>query len=312
MNSRLSALSRDQLTLLVRKLQAKLKTHDATQRHPIAIVGMACRMPEAGESVDGYWQLLRDGHSGITKHSADRWNLELASVGDPDSEHLASAQWAGLLSNIQEFDASFFDISTREAAAMDPQHRLLLEVAWEALESSGQAPTALHGSRTGVFVGITNNDYVQQQLLSEAGSLGIYYATGNAFSVAAGRLSYLLGLQGPAMAIDTACSSSLVAVHLACQSLRSGESDLALAGGVNAILSPETSIVFAKARMLAPDGRCKTFDAAADGYVRSEGCGVVVLKRLADARRDDDPILAVIRGSAVNQDGQTQGLTALP
>ena len=210
---------------------------------------------------------------------------------------------------MDEFDADFFGVSPREATPMDPQQRLLLEVAWEALEDAGQAPERLAGSATGVFVGIATNDY---------GRLGrgddqpgeVYRITGNAASIAANRLSYLFDFRGPSLAIDTACSSSLVAVHLACQSLRSGESTLALAGGVNLILSPAIADSFRQAGMLAPDGRCKTFDARADGYVRGEGAGVVVLKPLAQALADGDSIYAVIRGSAVNQDGRTNGLTA--
>ena len=207
-----------------------------------------------------------------------------------------------------EFDAAFFGISPREALSLDPQHRLLLEVSWEALEDAAQAPSALLGSSTGVFIGISTHDYAR--LLESAGEVSAYFGTGNAFSTAAGRLSYTLGLTGPSLAIDTACSSSLAAIHAACQSLRLEECEQALAGGVNLILTPENSLVFSQARMLAPDGRCKVFDAAADGYVRGEGCGVILLKPLSDALRDGDPIQAVIRGSAVNQDGRSNGLTA--
>ena len=194
---------------------------------------------------------------------------------------------------------------------MDPQQRLLMTVAWEALENAGQSPELLMGSSTGVFVGISSSDYWQMQMQRSAlKDIDAYFATGMSHSVASGRLSYFLGLQGPSIAVDTACSSSLVAAHLACQSLRSGECNLALAGGVNLILSPELVINFSKARMMAADGRCKVFDAAADGYVRGEGAGIVVLKRLSDAEKDGDRILAVIRGSAVNQDGRSNGLTA--
>jgi acyl transferase domain-containing protein len=205
-----------------------------------------------------------------------------------------------------------FGISPREAASMDPQQRLLLEVTWEALERAGQAPDGLAGSDTGVFVGISTNDYSQLHLVApELSSLiDAYAGTGTTFSVAAGRLSYVFGLQGPCLAVDTACSSSLVAVHLACQSLRAGECQMALAGGVNVMLSPLPTINFCRARILAPDGRCKTFDATADGYGRGEGCGMVVLKRLRDAVAAGDPVLAVVRGSAVAQDGRSSGLTA--
>ena len=207
------------------------------------------------------------------------------------------------------FDPQFFGISPRVAETMDPQQRLLLEVSWEGLENAGIAATRLAGTRTGVFIGISSNDYSRLNAGHSLGSDG-YSGTGNAFSIAANRLSYLLDLRGPSWAVDTACSSSLVAVHQACQSLSQKECDLALAGGVNLMLSPELTITFSQARMLAADGRCKAFDADANGYVRGEGCGIVVLKRLADAVRDGDNVLALIRGSAVNQDGRTNGLTA--
>ena len=213
------------------------------------------------------------------------------------------------LEQVDRFDAEFFGISPREAASMDPQQRLILEVSWEALENAGHAPGSIAGTRAGVYLGIANNDY-GRALFAHPELIDAYFSTGNAYSVAAGRLSYFLGLHGPSIAVDTACSSSLVALHLACQGLRLGECDLALAGGVNLILTPEMNINFSKARMMAPDGRCKTFDAAADGYVRGEGCGVVVLRRLSDALNDGDRILAVVRGSAINQDGRSGGLTA--
>ncbi|MCP4657482.1 MAG: polyketide synthase, partial [bacterium] len=215
----------------------------------------------------------------------------------------------GHLEEVDRFDAHFFGISAREAAQMDPQQRLLLEVAWEALENAGRPPETLAGGRTGVFIGISCDDYARTRQ-DRGDHIDAYSAPGAAFSMAANRLSYQWDLRGPSMAVDTACSSSLVAVHQACQSLRRGECDLALAGGVNLILSPGWSISFTKARMLSPDGRCKAFDADADGYVRGEGCGVLVLKPLADAQRDRDDIVAVLKGSAVNQDGRTNGLTA--
>ena len=213
------------------------------------------------------------------------------------------------IKGVDQFDAEFFGVSPREAVSMDPQHRLLMETSWEALENAAIAPAALRGSPTGVFVGIGNSDY-WRMVYGDEEQIDAYSALGNSYSVAAGRLSYFLGVHGPSMAVDTACSASLVAVHLACRSLRSGECTLALAAGVNLILSPEANINFSKSRMLAPDGRCKTFDASADGYVRGEGCGVVVLKTLSAAQADGNRILAVIRGSAVNQDGRSGGLTA--
>src|SRR6185312_1009726 len=222
-----------------------------------------------------------------------------------------SLSYGGFLKHVDCFDANFFRISPREAEFMDPQQRLLLELSWQALETAGIDPSQLANSKTGVFVGIFSHDY--ESLVnknSDLKSLNAHFATGNSSSIAAGRLSYVLGLQGPAMAINTACSSSLVAIHLACQSIRQNESDLALAAGVNLILSPELNIAFTQAGMLSPDGKCKTFDASADGYVRSEGCGVLVLKKLSKALDDQDTILAVIRNSTVNQDGASNGLTA--
>ena len=215
----------------------------------------------------------------------------------------------GFLNNVDLFEPQFFGISPREAVSLDPQQRLLLEVAWEALEAAGQVPDKLLGTRTGVFVGISSGDYMRLQTMSGA-PLDIYAGTGNSPSVAAGRLAYTLGLQGPCVSLDTACSSSLIAVHLASQSLRNGECSIALAGGVNAMLTPDTNVMLSRGRMIAPDGRCKTFDAAADGYGRGEGCGVVVLKRLSDAVAAGDRVLAVLRGSAINQDGRSSGLTA--
>ncbi len=216
---------------------------------------------------------------------------------------------AGFVDDVTGFDAPFFGMSTREVRLMDPQHRILLETAWRAVEHSGTAPTALADTNTGVFVGLATHDYLgmaSDELTYP--EIEAYLAIGTSNAAAAGRISYRLGLQGPAVAVDTACSSSLVAIHQACQALQLGECDLALAGGANVLLSPATMITFSSAQMLAPDGRCKTFDAAADGYVRGEGCGVIVVKRLEDAIRDGDRIRAVIRGSAVNQDGASGGL----
>ena len=218
-------------------------------------------------------------------------------------------RYGGFVDGIDQFDPHFFGIAPREAVTMDPQHRMVLEVCWEALERSGQAADRLRGSLTGVFLGITSNDYATHLRFTDPSRLDVYSASGNVHNSAAGRVSYLLGLHGPSMAIDTACSASLTAIHLACQSLRLGESNLALAGGVNSILVPDAFVSFGKWGMMAPDGRCKTFDAAADGFVRAEGCGMLALKRLSDAVAAGDSILAVIRGSAVNQDGPSSGLT---
>ncbi|MEH2033235.1 MAG: beta-ketoacyl synthase N-terminal-like domain-containing protein, partial [Nostoc sp.] len=262
----------------------------------IAIIGMGCRFPKA-ENPEAFWELLHQGIDAISEVPRSRWNASNSQV-----------RWGGFLEQVDRFDPQFFGISPREAESIDPQQRLLLEVTWEALENASQAPERLAGSHTGVFIGISNNDY--SQLLANYADGNTYSATGNALSIAANRISYLLDLHGPSWAVDTACSSSLVAVHQACQSLNQGECQMAIAGGVNLILTPQLAIAFAQANMMAKDGRCKTFDAKADGYVRGEGCGIVILKRLDDALRDGDNILATIRGSAVNQDGRSNGITA--
>ena len=295
--------------LEIRDLRARLDASERQRHEPMAIVGMGMRFPGGANDPESYWQLLKDGVDAITPIPGDRWSIDDWYDADPMTPGKMYTRHGGFLTGIDRFAADFFSISRREAESLDPQQRMLMEVAWEALEHAGQAPSSLHGSRTGVFVGLGNSDYIR--LLSQSPEqIDVYFATGSAPSIATGRLSYLLGLQGPAVTIDTACSSSLTAVHLACQSLRSGESDMALAGGVNAIVTPEININFSKSRMMAEDGRCKTFDARADGYVRGEGCGIVVLKRLSDALAHGDQILAVIRGSAVNQDGRSNGITA--
>ncbi|MEM7391782.1 MAG: beta-ketoacyl synthase N-terminal-like domain-containing protein, partial [Verrucomicrobiota bacterium] len=263
---------------------------------PIALIGFGCRFPGA-HTPEAFWELLRDGTDAITEVPADRWD---AGAADP------TLRWGGFIHEVDRFDAAFFNISPREAESMDPQQRLLLEVTWEALEQANLLPDRLAGSRTGVFVGISSFDYARHAFARPDS----YAGTGIGHSVAANRISYTLDLHGPSFAIDTACSSSLVAVHAACGSLRAGESELAIVGGVNLILSSDLTRTFSQANMMSPDGRCKTFDAAANGYVRSEGCGVVLLKRLSDAQRDGDRIRMLLHGSAVNQDGRSNGLTA--
>ncbi|MEH2360894.1 beta-ketoacyl synthase N-terminal-like domain-containing protein [Nostoc sp.] len=279
-----------------------------TQTEAIAIIGIGCRFPRANDP-ESFWQLLHDGVDAIQQVPASRWDIDAFYHPTPTHPGKMNTRWGGFLEQVDRFEPEFFGVSPREAETMDPQQRLLLEVSWEALENAGQIPEQLAGSKTGVFIGISNYDY--SRLLSDhlAGT-DAYYGTGNALSIAANRLSYLLDLQGPSWAVDTACSSSLVAVHQACQSLRQGECQLAIAGGVNLILSPQLTITFSQTRMMAGDGRCKTFDSSADGYVRGEGCGVVILKRLSDAIKNGDKILALIKGSAVNQDGRSNGLTA--
>jgi len=293
--------------LALKEMQAKLEANERAKTEPIAIIGIGCRFPGGSNNSDAYWQMLRNGVDAIADIPQERWDIDAHYDPDPNVPGKMYVRSGAFLEQVDQFDPQFFGIAPREAISMDPQQRLLLEVSWEALEKAGFAPDKLVGSQTGVFVGIMNLDYFQ--LNSDPSLIDAHTATGNAFSVASGRLSYTLGLQGPSVAIDTACSSSLVAVHLACQSLRARECNLALGAGVNLILTPSVFINESRARMLSPDGHCKTFDAAADGFARGEGCGVVVLKRLSDAIADGDNILALIRGSAVNQDGRSGGLT---
>jgi acyl transferase domain-containing protein len=290
------------------ELNNKLSLTAVKHTEPIAIIGMSCRFPGAGNPEE-FWQLLKEGKSAIKEVPLERWKNEEFYNPNPGTPGKSISRWGGFIENVDLFDPYFFGISPREAQSMDPQQRLLLEVTWEALEQACLAPEKLAGSQTGVFVGIYSNDY-SFLLFEDPEKINAYTGTGSSNSIAAGRISYTLDLRGPSIAVDTACSSALVAIHLACQSLRSFESDLALASGIHLVLRPEWTIAFSQARMLAKDGQCKTFDAAANGYVRGEGCGVVVLKRLSDAQRDNDNILALIRGSAVNQDGHSNGLSA--
>jgi acyl-CoA synthetase (AMP-forming)/AMP-acid ligase II/NADPH:quinone reductase-like Zn-dependent oxidoreductase/3-oxoacyl-(acyl-carrier-protein) synthase len=278
---------------------------------PIAVVGIGCRLPGGASSPAAYWQLLWAGTDAIREVPAERWRPEDVHARLGNMPGLVASRWGGFLDQIDGFDAAFFGITAAEAQSMDPQQRLLLEVAWEALEDGGLPPDSLRGSRTGVFVGMSFYDYGVRALYpDDLGRINPYSGTGNTFSIAAGRISYVLGLTGPSIAVDTACSSSLAAVHLACQSLRTGECDMAMAGGVNLMIEPNAGVSLGRMEALASDGRCKPFDAAADGIVRSEGCGVVVLKPLRAALRDHDRVYALIRGSASNQDGRSNGLTA--
>ena len=253
---------------------------------PIAIVGMGCRFPGAS-GPEEYWSLLCEGRDAIREVPASRWDNDALFHPDPATPGKMYTRRGGFIDAIDQFDSAFFGVSPREAARMDPQQRLLMETAWEALENAGIAPDSLAGTATGVFVGISSNDYSQIQF-SDPACVDAYAGTGNAHSLAPNRISYFLDLHGPSVAVDTACSSSLVAVHNAVTSLRLGECDLAIVGGVNALISPEVNMIFSHARMMSPDGRCKTFDASADGYVRGEGCGVVILKRLEDAEQRAD------------------------
>ncbi len=305
-----AALLRDALRE-IKTLRAQLKQERAVRHEPIAVVGMGCRLPGGARSPAAFWELLSRGEDAIRPVPSDRWDTEAYFAADAETPGALYTREGGFLDeDVAAFSPEFFNITPREAMAMDPQQRLLLEVCWEALEHGGQAPDRLFGTPVGIFAGISTDDY--GLLAAEAGAEGInsYSGTGTSASVAIGRLAYFLGAQGPAMALDTACSSSLLAVHLACQSLRNQECELALAAGVNLMLAPESTIYFCKLRALSPDGRCKTFDDSADGYVRGEGCGAVALKRLSDAETNGDTVLAVIRGSAANHDGRSNGLTA--
>jgi acyl transferase domain-containing protein len=267
---------------------------------PIAVVGLSCRLPGA-DGPDAFWRLLISGRTTIAEVPATRWN----ATADP-----TGARWGSFLDRVDEFDPGFFGISPREAAAMDPQHRLALELSWEALEHAGIVPAAVAGSQAGVFLSAMHDDYALLTHMHHRGEPTKHAFTGVQRSLLANRVSYLLRARGPSLTIDTGQSSSLVAVHLAAESLRSGEIDLAIAGGVNLILAPESSRAAAHFGALSPDGRCRTFDAAANGFVRGEGGGAVVLKRHEDALAARDTILALITGTAVNNDGGGAGLTA--
>jgi myxalamid-type polyketide synthase MxaB len=294
--------------LEIRGLRARLERAESARSEPVAVIGMGCRFPGAPDPA-AFWELLRRGGDAISEVPGDRWDVDAYYDPDPGKPGKMYTRWGGFLKEVDGFSPAFFGISPREAASMDPQQRLLLEVSWEALENAAVAPERLQNARVGLFVGAGATDYCELMVMQGPAAIDPYNGTGTAFSISSGRLSYFLGVQGPSIALDTACSSSLAAVHLAVVSLRNRESDLALAGGVNLIGSPDSFVSLCKARMLSPDGRCKTFDASANGYVRAEGCGVLVLKRLSDALAASDNILAVIRGSAVNHNGRSSGLT---
>lgn len=283
----------------VAELKAEIARLQSAANTPIAVIGMACRFPGGGIDPEAYWQSLESGVDGIKRIPPTRWK-----VRDTDPP---GAKWAGLLESIDGFDAAFFRISPREATVLDPQQRMFLELCWEALEQAGQPVETLVGSSTGVFLGMANFDYAMLTFQERRKDAHVFL--GAAASTASGRISNFFGFQGPSLTLDTACSSSLVAIHLACQSLRAGESNLAVAGGVNVIAARDGIFGVASLQAMSTEGRCKTFDAEANGFVLGEGCGIVVLKRLADAQRDGDPILAVIRSTVANQDGKTSGMT---
>ncbi|MEM7279461.1 MAG: type I polyketide synthase, partial [Pseudomonadota bacterium] len=301
--------SAKQALLEIRRLRTELTRYQQAEKSAIAIVGCGMRFPGQVNSPDSYWDFLLKETSAIREVPSDRWDPDRYYNADRNAPGTMYTKSGGFLDDIDQFDAGFFGISPREADSMDPQQRLLLTTSVEALDDAGIDTAKLKGSRTGVFFALSNFDY-GRLVFNDPVSPDVSAATGNNSSVAAGRVSYTLGLQGPSMVVDTACSSSLVALHLAVASLRRGECDTALVGGVNLILSPEMHINFCQAQMLSPDGRCKTFDHSADGYGRGEGCGVIVLKREVDAKANKDRVYACVRGSASNQDGQSAGLTA--
>ncbi|AOX02678.1 hypothetical protein BJP34_27445 [Moorena producens PAL-8-15-08-1] len=306
-----SLASSKRLLLALKQARTQLEELQRQKSEPIAIVGMGCRFPGGVKDSESFWQLLKNGVDSITEIPGERWDIKDYYHPDPDVPGKMYTRYGGFLEEVDQFDPQFFGISPREATAMDPQQRLLLEVSWEALEHAGLAPDQLQGSQTGAFMGICFEDYSRFSVNSgDPTRMDAYSSLGNTRSIAAGRLAYIFGFNGPSFFLDTSCSSSLLSVHLACQSLRYRECNLALAGGVNLILTPEATIGFCKLKALSTDGRCKTFDASADGYGRGEGCGIVVLKRLSNAVADGDQIFALIRGSAVNHDGKSNGLTA--
>jgi amino acid adenylation domain-containing protein/thioester reductase-like protein len=280
----------------------------ASKQEPIAVIGVSCRFPKANNPLE-FWELLRSKTDAISTVPKTRWNVDDFYDADPSVPGKTSSRWGGFIEDIDKFDPDFFGILPREATSIDPQQRLLLELAKEALDDAGQPEEKLIGSRTGVFIGISSSEYAKL-LYQNPELIDIYSGTGGALSIAANRISYGFDFRGPSMAVDTACSSSLVSLHLACNSLQNGESSIALAGGVNLIINPDLSINFSKMGAMAPDGRCKTFDSRADGYVRGEGAGLVVLKPLSKALEDNDRIYSIIRGSAINQDGLSNGITA--
>ncbi len=294
----------------IAELQGKLATLERKRKEPIAVIGLGCRFPGGVTGPESYWRLLQNGVDAITEIPPERWDSN--AYFDPDRNALGKTytRWGGYLRDIDKFDPHFFGISPREAVSMDPQQRLFLEVAWEALENAAIAPEKLYESQTGVYAGVTTSEYghlhTKHLTLTD---INAYTMSGNVNNCVSGRVAYLLGLHGPAVSVDTACSSSQVALHLACQALRAGDCNMAIVGGVNVILLPEAYICFSKWGMFSPDGRCRTFDAGASGFVRSEGCGTVILKPLSRALAEGDNILALIRGTAANQDGPSSGLS---
>src|SRR6201987_2643867 len=286
-----------------------MESNDVERTFPVALIGLACRFPGAAD-LEEFWSLLKAGRDGVGEIPDDRWDVEADFHPDPARPGKMYTRAGGFITDIDKFDAGFFGISPREARRIDPQQRLLLELTWEPREGAAIVPETLAGSKSGVFVGISLSDYAAMQR-DEPNQVDPYVMSGSAISNAANRISYVFDLHGPSFAVDTACSSSLVAVHEACVSLWRGESSPAIAAGVNAPLSPSACLGFSKGPMLSPTGRCRPFDAAGDGYVRSEGGAVVILQPLAQAIAENHPVHAILVGSGVNSDGRTKGL-AMP
>jgi acyl transferase domain-containing protein len=286
----------------------RITTRRGGSLEQIAIVGIGCRLPGNSEGPDAYWQNLLAGRDLISETPADRWNLNAYHAIDPAAAGRTYTRWGGFVSRPDEFDAGFFGIAPREALRMDPQQRWLLETTWEALEDAGYPPANLAGSNVGVFIGISGSDYGDVQKRSRF-DVDAYTNSGNALSIAANRISYSFDFRGPSFAVDTACSSSLVALDLACQALSRADVPVAIVGGANSLFTPDLTIGFSKASMLSPDGRCKPFDAAANGYVRAEGAVSMVLRPLDKALANGDRIYAVIRATCMNQDGRTGSMT---
>ena len=309
LSKRIAGLSPEKRVLLEKRLAQNKSRTSSAEKEPLAVIGMGCRFPGA-DSPDHFWQLLMEKRDAVGLIPAERWRDD-HFFGTFSIENESLLRTGGFIEDISTFDPLFFNVSPREASRMDPHQRLAMEVAWNALENAAIPPSSLKGTATGVFIGVLsqNNDYFWMQAANPE-IVDTYTSSGGAHSIVANRLSYFFDLRGPSIAVDTACSSSLVALHMACRSLRNGECDMALAGGVHLLVTPSSSIALSKLGFLSPSGCCKSFDADADGFVRGEGCGIIVIKRLSDARRDNDQILALIRGSAVNQDGASNGLTA--